>query len=274
MCDPKNPLVRKSPWSWECGRHWESPGASSRVWLGRVTPLPTFWGSRRGVAARPYPDIHDLGDLPEVDENPDEDADLDHEVGLVVQDVEEDNEGLEDAEEDGAHRQALQGLPAVPELDICAREGAGGSRGVRSRLGPAAAPSSLDLLRLPGRHWVCQGGRGTRLPFPLRVSSVGAAEAPDRQDLCRPQVGHPQPQPGSVPRWSMMVRQRPCSGAPHALSAQGRSIPRPYSLAWQNLHGRRVCVTPDLSCPPWRCGASAGWEDPACALFPPTAPDP
>lgn len=74
------------------------------------------------MAAWPYPDIHDLGDLPEVDEDPDEDADLDHEVGLIVQDIEEDHERLEDAKEDGAHGQALQGLPAVPELDICAQE--------------------------------------------------------------------------------------------------------------------------------------------------------
>lgn len=47
-----------------------------------MPPSPDPW---------PYPDVHDLGDLPEVDENPDEDADLDREVGLVVQDVEQDH---------------------------------------------------------------------------------------------------------------------------------------------------------------------------------------
>lgn len=81
------------------------------------------------MAAQAYPDIHDLGDLPEVNEDPDEDADLDHEVGLIVQDIEEDHERLENSKEDGAHGQALQGLPAVPELDICARE-LGGSQEV------------------------------------------------------------------------------------------------------------------------------------------------
>lgn len=44
------------------------------------------------MAPRPYPDVHDLGDLPEVDEDPNEDADLDHKVGLIVQDVEKDHE--------------------------------------------------------------------------------------------------------------------------------------------------------------------------------------
>lgn len=73
--------------------------------------------------AWPYPDVHDLGDLPEVDEDPDEDADLDHEICLVVQDIEKDHERLKDAEEDRAHRQALQRLPAVPELDICTKVG-------------------------------------------------------------------------------------------------------------------------------------------------------
>lgn len=74
------------------------------------------------MAALPYPDVHDLSDLPEVDENPDEDADLDHKVGLVVQDIEEDHERLENAKEDGADGQPLQGLPAIPELDVCAQE--------------------------------------------------------------------------------------------------------------------------------------------------------
>lgn len=70
------------------------------------------------MVAGAHPDVHDFGDLPEVDEQPDEDADLHHEVGLVVQDVEEHHQGLEHTEYDGAHRQPLQRLATVPELDV------------------------------------------------------------------------------------------------------------------------------------------------------------
>lgn len=65
-----------------------------------------------------YPDVHDFGDLPEVDKKTDEDADLHHKVGFVVQDVEEHHKGLEHAKYDGAHRQPLQRLATVPELNI------------------------------------------------------------------------------------------------------------------------------------------------------------
>lgn len=108
--------------------------------LADWTPPSTSGGPRNSMTAWPYPDIHDLGDLPKVDEDPDEDADLDHEVGLVVQDVEKDHERLEDAKEDGAHGQAFQGLPAVPELDVCVRE-LGRSREAE----PSASCGSLRL---------------------------------------------------------------------------------------------------------------------------------
>ena len=127
-CDPKNPQVRKSPWSWECSRRWETPRDQLQSLADQTVPLLTPGSPQNSTAARPYPDIHDLGDLPEVNEDPNENADLDHKVGLIVQDVEEDHERLEDAKEDGAHRQALQGLPAVPELDICAREVGGAGK--------------------------------------------------------------------------------------------------------------------------------------------------
>lgn len=65
-----------------------------------------------------YFDVHDFGDFPQVNEKSDEDADLHDKVGLVVQDVKQDHEWLKDAKYDGAHRQTLQRLSAVPELDI------------------------------------------------------------------------------------------------------------------------------------------------------------
>ncbi len=39
-------------------------------------------------------------------------------IGLVVEDVEEDNEQLEDVEEHGANRETLQWLAVTPELNI------------------------------------------------------------------------------------------------------------------------------------------------------------
>lgn len=65
-----------------------------------------------------YPDIHDLGDLPQVNEEADEDADLHHKVGLIVQDVQQHHQRLKDSEYDGAHGEAFERLSAVPELDI------------------------------------------------------------------------------------------------------------------------------------------------------------
>lgn len=52
-------------------------------------------------------DVHDFGDLPEVNKQPNKDADLHHKVGLVIQDVEKHHKGLEHAKYDGAHRQPL-----------------------------------------------------------------------------------------------------------------------------------------------------------------------
>lgn len=69
--------------------------------------------------ASSHPDVHDFGNLPEVDEQADEYADLDHKIGLIVQDIEQHYQRLKHPEYDGAHRQPLQRLTAVPELDIC-----------------------------------------------------------------------------------------------------------------------------------------------------------
>ena len=60
-----------------------------------------------------------LGYLPELNAQANEYHYNDHGIGLIVQDVQEDNEGLEDVEEHGADRQPLQGLAATPELHIC-----------------------------------------------------------------------------------------------------------------------------------------------------------
>lgn len=76
----------------------------------------------------PHPHIHDFGDLPEVDEEPHEDAELHHEVGLVVPYVQQHHQRLEDPEEHRTHRKALQGLTAVPELNVCFLGGGGGEK--------------------------------------------------------------------------------------------------------------------------------------------------
>lgn len=65
-----------------------------------------------------YFDVHDLGDFPQVDQEANEDADLHHEVGLIVQDVQQHHQRLEHSKSDGANGQAFQRLPAVPELDV------------------------------------------------------------------------------------------------------------------------------------------------------------
>lgn len=65
-----------------------------------------------------YFDIHDLGDFPQVNKETDEDADLHHKVGLIVQYVQQHHQRLENSKYDGAHRQAFERLSAVPELDV------------------------------------------------------------------------------------------------------------------------------------------------------------
>lgn len=70
-----------------------------------------------------YSDVHDLGDFPQVNEKADEDADLHHKVGFIVQDVQEHHQRLKHSKYDGAHRQTLERLSAVPELDICGGDG-------------------------------------------------------------------------------------------------------------------------------------------------------
>ena len=62
-----------------------------------------------------------LGDFPALDGESDGTADPDDGVGVVVQHVEHDDAGLEDAEKHRAHRETLQRLAVVPELDICDR---------------------------------------------------------------------------------------------------------------------------------------------------------
>ena len=62
--------------------------------------------------------MDNFGDLPQLDEESDCATDLDYSVGLVVQNIQHDDERREDVEEDRPHRQTLQGLPGPPELDV------------------------------------------------------------------------------------------------------------------------------------------------------------
>ena len=64
-------------------------------------------------------DVDDLVNLPYLNDEAHEAADLDDGVGLVVKDVEQNDERLEHVEEHGANRETLQGLPVVPKLDVC-----------------------------------------------------------------------------------------------------------------------------------------------------------
>lgn len=54
-----------------------------------------------------YLDVHDLSDFPQVNKEADEDADLHHKVGLIVQNVEQHHQRLENAKDDGTHRKAF-----------------------------------------------------------------------------------------------------------------------------------------------------------------------
>jgi hypothetical protein len=65
-----------------------------------------------------YLKCDDFGDFPHLDDQTDGDADFDHEVGLVVQHIQDNDEGLEDVEEDRSHGQTLQRLTVLPELDV------------------------------------------------------------------------------------------------------------------------------------------------------------
>ena len=65
-----------------------------------------------------YSDVHDLGDFPQVNKKADEDADLHHKVGLIVEYVQQHHQWLKHSKNDGAYGEAFQRLPAVPKLDI------------------------------------------------------------------------------------------------------------------------------------------------------------
>ena len=64
-------------------------------------------------------DVDDLVNLPYFNDEAHEAADLDDGIGLVVKDVEQNDDRLEHVEEHGANRETLQGLPVVPKLDVC-----------------------------------------------------------------------------------------------------------------------------------------------------------
>jgi len=68
-----------------------------------------------GVA---YRHVAGLGDLPELDQHSDSDADQHHERGLVVEEIQEDDQLADGVEEDGAHGQALNVLAVLPERNV------------------------------------------------------------------------------------------------------------------------------------------------------------
>lgn len=65
-----------------------------------------------------YLDIHNFCDFPQVNKKTNENADLHHKVGFVVQNVQQHNKRLKHPKYNRAHRQPFQRLSAVPELDI------------------------------------------------------------------------------------------------------------------------------------------------------------
>ena len=93
------------------------------VFLGVRLDVGPFVGEADGdkaqVGVLPVdPDVHHLVDLPNFNAEPDEAADTDEGVGLVIQHVQEHDERLEHVEKDGAHGKALQRLSLTPKLDV------------------------------------------------------------------------------------------------------------------------------------------------------------
>lgn len=65
-----------------------------------------------------YLESDDFGNFPHFNKKADGNTDFDHEVCLVIQDVQDNYEGLEDIEENRSHGQTLQGFTVFPELYV------------------------------------------------------------------------------------------------------------------------------------------------------------
>jgi hypothetical protein len=59
-----------------------------------------------------------LVNFPNLNEEPHKDTHSNHKVGVVVENVEEHDEGLEDAKNNGTDRETLQTLSIIPKLNV------------------------------------------------------------------------------------------------------------------------------------------------------------
>lgn len=66
-----------------------------------------------------YFDVYGLVDLPDFDAETNRATYPDDGVGFVVEDVEENDEGLENVEEDRPDGETFERFTVVPEFDIC-----------------------------------------------------------------------------------------------------------------------------------------------------------
>lgn len=70
------------------------------------------------ILTKSYLESDDFGNFPHFNKKADGHADFDHEVCLVIKNVQDNDEGLEDVEEDRSHGQTLQGFTVLPELYV------------------------------------------------------------------------------------------------------------------------------------------------------------
>lgn len=97
--------------------------SSGRLDVGaNIAETPPGKDAEKGFARQSF-DVDHLFDLPQLDHQPDQDTDADHEVGVVVPHVEQDHHRLEDVEEDRPHRETFQRATIAPKLDICRMDG-------------------------------------------------------------------------------------------------------------------------------------------------------
>lgn len=65
-----------------------------------------------------YLDVDSLVDLPNLNQKSNKTTDNDNGVGLIIHNIQKNNDRLENIEEYRSHRQAFQGLSASPELYV------------------------------------------------------------------------------------------------------------------------------------------------------------
>ena len=72
----------------------------------------------RKFQATYYLDVDSLVDLPNLNQKSNKTTDNDNGVGLIIHNIQKNNDRLENIEEYRSHRQAFQGLSASPELYV------------------------------------------------------------------------------------------------------------------------------------------------------------